>query len=130
MSDSKNLTKTETNIPERASKRPVVIPAVDIFENKDELLVIADVPGASAEGLNIHFDKDQLFIEATGQALDTEAKTLFREFGVVDYRRIFELAPGVDTENIKAELKNGVLAIHLPKSAALKPRKITISTEA
>lgn len=130
MSDSINITKTETNTPERVSKRPVVIPAVDIFENKDEILVIADVPGTDSEGLNVHFDKDQLFIEATSGTLEDEVKPLFKEFAKVNYRRVFELAPGIDVENITAELKNGVVSIHLPKSAALKPRKITINAEA
>ena len=127
MSEEKNITKTESET-ERLSKRPVVTPAVDIFENDDELLVVADVPGVVSEGLNIHFDKDQLFIEASSAAIDEPYNPLFREFGTVDYRRIFELAPGIDVENIKAELNEGVLSIHLPKSPATKPRRIEITT--
>lgn len=126
MSEDKNIAKAESSTPERVSKRPVVLPAVDIFENNDELLVVADVPGASTEGLNIHFDKDQLFIEASTEPLREDMKPLFREFGTIDYRRVFELAPGIDVESIRADLTNGVLSIHMPKSAALKPRKIPI----
>ena len=132
MSETKNIAKTDTqdtNKPERVIKRTVISPAVDIFENTEEVLVMADVPGATAEGLDIRFDKDQLFIEAATATQENEHKPLFREFGSVDYRRIFELAPGIDVENINAELKNGVLSVHLPKSAALKPRKIQITTE-
>jgi HSP20 family molecular chaperone IbpA len=129
MSQEKNITKTEPANPERVSRRPVVMPAVDIFESKDEVLVVADVPGADPSGLNVHFDKDQLFIEAATALEDEHSKALFREFGAVDYRRVFELSPGIDVAAIKAELKNGVLAIHLPKSAAIKPRKIQISAE-
>jgi len=129
MSQEKNITKTEPKTPERLSKRAVVMPAVDIFENKDEVLVVADVPGADPAGLNVHFDKDQLFIEAGVGAANEDHKPLFREFGFVDYRRVFELSPGIDVAAIKAELKNGVLNIHLPKSAAIKPRKIQIATE-
>jgi len=129
MSEEKNITKTEARTPERYSKRAVVMPAVDIFENKDEVLVIADVPGADPAGLNVHFDKDQLFIEAAVTPPSEDLKPMFREFGVVDYRRVFELSPGIDSAEIKAELKNGVLSIHLPKSAAIKPRRIQIATE-
>jgi HSP20 family molecular chaperone IbpA len=129
MSQEKNITKTEPGTLERVSKRAVVMPAVDIFENKDEVLVVADVPGADAAGLNVHFDKDQLFIEAAVPPSNEDHKPLFREFGSVDYRRVFELSPGIDVAAIKAELKHGVLAIHLPKSAAIKPRKIQIATE-
>jgi HSP20 family protein len=127
MSEEKNITKSKTNTPERVSRRALVSPAVDIFENTDEVLVVADVPGADKEGLNIHFDKDQLFIEAATSSIEEDRKPLFREFGSVDYRRVFELAPGIDVENITADLNEGVLSIHLPKSAALKPRRIQIT---
>lgn len=129
MSEEKNITKPESGAPERASKRPLISPAVDIFENVDEVLVVADMPGATTEGLNLHFDKDQLFIEASTNPVDEGYAPLFREYGSADYRRVFELAPGIDVEKINADLKNGVLSIHLPKSAATKPRKITIKAE-
>ena len=128
MSEENNITKAETGVPERVSKRKVVTPAVDIFENTDEILLVADVPGGDPNGFNIHFDKDQLFIEATTEPIDESLNPLFREFGIVDYRRVFELAPGIDVENIKAELTDGVLSIHLPKSPAIKPRRIQITT--
>ena len=130
MSDHKNIVKKENDSLERVSKRPVITPAVDILENSDEILVVADVPGTTSEGLNIHFDKDQLFIEASAAEENTEELTpLFREFTSFDYRRIFELAPGIDVEAITADLTSGVLSIHLPKSAATKPRRIPISTD-
>jgi len=129
MSQETNITKPQSNVPERVRQRAVVIPPVDIFESKEELLVVADVPGAGPEGLNIHFDKDQLFIDASTQAMGEDQKPLFREFGPLDYKRVFELAPGIDIEKISAELKNGVLKIHLPKSTALKPRKIQIHVD-
>jgi len=130
MSDQKNIVKKENESTERVSRKPVVTPAVDIFENNDEILVVADVPGTASEGLNIRFDKDQLFIEASSEGWRSDDMTpLFREFTSFDYRRIFELAPGIDVEKITAELTNGVLSIHLPKSAAIKPRRITISTD-
>jgi len=124
-----SITQAENNTPERVSRRSTVTPPVDIFENNDEVLVITDVPGTASEGLNIHFDKDQLFIEATTTPFDEGMSPLFREFASVDYRRVFELAPGIDVEKITADLKNGVLSIHLPKSAATKPRRIQIKAE-
>lgn len=129
MSDQKNITPAEEKTPERVSRRRTVSPPVDIYENQDELLVVTDVPGTSSEGLNIHFDKDQLFIEASATPLKEGHNPLFREFASVDYRRVFELAPGIDVEKINAELKQGVLTIHLPKSAATKPRRIHITAE-
>lgn len=127
MSEQRSITKAEKNVPERVSKRPVISPSVDIYENKDEILLVADVPGVDTDDFNINFDKDQLFIEATGQPENSELNPLFREFSSVDYRRIFELAPGIDVAKITADLDNGVLSIHLPKSEAVKPRKIPVS---
>lgn len=128
MSEKKNIVTTDSTTPERVSKRPVVSPAVDIFESTEEILVIADVPGTNAEGLNVHFDKDQLFIEAASKVEMEKNSPLFREFSNFDYRRVFELAPGIDIEAIKAEINNGVLTIHLPKSAAVKPRRIQVTS--
>jgi len=129
MSEQQSITQATEKTPERVSRRAVATPPVDIYENDDEVLVVTDVPGATAEGLNIHFDKDQLFIEATTTPFDEDLNPLFREFGSVDYRRVFELAHGIDVENITADLKSGVLSIHLPKSAATKPRRINIKAE-
>lgn len=129
MNQNKEITKKSELSPERARQGVVVTPAVDIFENKDHLLVVADVPGVPTDGVNLRFDKDQLFIEATTNPLGEKLNPLFREFGEVTYRRIFELAPGIDVDKINADLKAGVLTITLPKAEALKPRQIQISVE-
>jgi len=129
MSEKKEITKKGEQSPEYTRQGVVATPAVDIFENKDQILVVADVPGVPNDGVNLRFDKDQLFIEATTNPLGQNLNPLFREFGEVTYRRIFELAPGIDVEKISAELKAGVLTITLPKAEALKPRKIQIAVE-
>ncbi len=131
MAENRNITTQQDQELEREQTRQgvVVTPPVDIYENKDELLVIADVPGTPADGVNLRFDSDQLFIEAAMEPVDEERTPLFREFGEVTYRRVFELAPGIDVDKISAELKHGVLRITLPKAEALKPRKIQVTAE-
>jgi HSP20 family protein len=55
------------------------------------------------------------------------AEWVFRnEFEVGDFYRVFTLNESIDAEKIVAELKQGVLTVHLPKSEAVKPRKITV----
>lgn len=127
MSQGAELTKSEGRDIEQTRQRPVVAPPVDIFENSDEVLVVADVPGATSEGVDLNFENNQLIIKAATEFAAEEGTPLFRELRDVDYRRAFELAPGIDAEGIKAELSSGTLTIHLPKSAALKPRQIPIS---
>jgi HSP20 family protein len=103
---------------ERLATRPVYAPPVDIFENKDEILILADVPGVTVEGLSINLDKDQLTIDARRAEAGDEPS--------FDYRRTFVVPRGIDADKIAASLANGVLRLALPKPAALKPRQIEV----
>jgi len=120
MNTETNIRKHENNVPEKMAQRAAVAPAVDIFENKDELLILADLPGVAKEDLSIHFDKGQLTLEGR-----------LREFGPdeepFDYRRSFVVPQGIDAEKISANLQSGVLRVVLPKPAAIKPRQIAVN---
>jgi HSP20 family molecular chaperone IbpA len=111
--------------PERMQERPAAPPPVDVYENRDEILVIADVPGVPNDAVSIRLEKEQLSLHArrgdrargdlvSGRAL------------LADWSRTFVVPRGIDAEKISAELKDGVLTIHLPKSEAVKPRQITV----
>lgn len=104
---------------ERASERRAVPPAVDIFENNDEIVLMADVPGASIEGVSVDLHKDRLTITAR-RASDAAVPG-------PDYHRVFQVPQGIDAEKIKATLAQGVLQLTLPKSAALRPRRVPIN---
>jgi HSP20 family molecular chaperone IbpA len=104
---------------EKLGDRATYAPPVDIYENKDEILIVADVPGVTAEGLAINLDRDQLTIDAR------RAHVLGTDEGV-DYRRVFVVPNGVEAEKINASLQNGVLRLSLPKPPALKPRQIAV----
>jgi HSP20 family protein len=114
------MNKRENNVPEKMAQRATVAPAVDIFENKEELLIVADLPGVAKEDLAIQFDKGHLLLEGR-----------LREFGPeeepFDYRRTFAIPQGIDAEKISANLQNGVLRVTLPKPTAMKPRQITVT---
>jgi HSP20 family molecular chaperone IbpA len=129
MSEKKDIAVRSENQPERVSRRPVVAPAVDIFESADDIVLLADLPGVAQDGVRLDFEKDELRIDATTTEVGDGGSPLFREFGQRDYRRAFQLAPGIDVDKITAELKGGVLTVTLPKAAALKPRQIAIKPE-
>jgi len=119
------LTKKGVDKPEPVEQRNWQAPLFDIYENKDELLLIADLPGVSTDSLKIHMHKNELTIEG----LRTAAKhdhVLAQEAEVCDYRRTFVVPPGIAEEKIRAETKDGVLRLHLPKSEAVKPRQIQV----
>ena len=122
---SDKLEKYDDKAPEQVQERPWVTPRVDIYENDNELLLLADVPGVAKDGLMINLDKEQLTIEGHLEEASPD-EALGREFTSFDYRRSFAVPVGIDAGKISADLKDGVLSLHLPKSEALKPRQIEV----
>ena len=110
---------------EKIQQRVFTTPPVDIYENADGLLLIADLPGVSSDELSVSYEKGQLTIEARRQAA-FEGNVLASEFRPVDYRRTFLVPQGIDAEKISADLTAGVLRLKLPKAEALKPRQIHV----
>jgi len=119
--------QTEYANGERAQAVEYVTPDVNIYETKDGYTLEAEMPGVNKDGLEITLDGHGITI--TGHRAN-EAETgeaLFRERHNVDYRRVFELDPAIDTAGISAKMNQGVLFLTLPKSEQVKPRKITVS---
>ena len=109
-----------------SASRRVVKPRVDIYENDAELLLLADIPGIRPENMDIRLENNELTLEARWGQTEAREPT-HREFLEVDYLRSFRLSQGIDQDNIQAELKNGVLTLHLPKLANQGARQIPIS---
>jgi HSP20 family molecular chaperone IbpA len=116
-----------TDAAEKLHQRPFAAPLVDIYENSDELLIVADLPGVESSDLNVHFEKGQLAIEARLHA-PVEGTVLAAEWRPLDFRRTFVVPQGINADRISAELHGGVLHVHLPKADSLKPRQIQIRT--
>jgi HSP20 family protein len=124
MSTENKLAQSPQAQAEKIEQRPVVAPTVDVFENENELLVVADLPGVSRDRMSIHFDKGRLTIE--GKRLPARWSPRMAEADNADFRRTFLVPQGIDAEHISAELDAGVLQIHLPKHASVKPRRIEV----
>lgn len=121
------LRKSSEQAPARAEqKRPAVRPRVDVFESEAEYLVVADVPGATKEAIDVRFEDGELRLEARRAADATRGQVLAEEYRAADYRRAFAMPEGVDADKIEAELTQGVLRVHLPKSAHKRPRRIDV----
>lgn len=104
------------------------VPQVDIFETPEELRLLADMPGVPPDGVDVHLEGDELTIEGRVRADEYEGlKPLHVEYGVGGFFRRFTLGETIDREGIKAQMKNGVLALRLPKLAHAKLRKITVN---
>jgi len=132
--DSENtLTKAtagETATAERTRCGTCYRPNVDIMEQTDELLVVADVPGARGDSIDVKFENGTLEIYATVAPRQNEGQNyLLWEYGIGDYYRTFQVSEAIDAQKISADYADGVLTLHLPKAEAVKPRKIAVSAK-
>ena len=110
---------------ETRSQERYVTPAVDIYETVDGLVVKADLPGVPKDGLDVRVENNLLTIQGRSQHA-VPGETIYREYGLANFFRQFELSDKVDQQKIAAELKNGVLTLNLPKAEEAKPRRIDI----
>lgn len=116
-----------THAPERTTPGRVYTPAVDIVEKADELLLMADVPGVRVEDVDINFENGELTLSAKVRTRQPEnTRYMEREYGVGDFYRAFRIGESINVAGIRAELTDGVLTVHLPKSDEAKPRKIAV----
>jgi len=120
--------KARESETEPARPGPRYIPRVDIVETPEEMLLVADVPGADPGAIDIHYEKGVLTIQAAISPREPagDRRWLLREYGVGDFVRRFELGEGIDAQQISAEASGGVLTVHLPKSAAVRSRRIPV----
>lgn len=109
------------------TEREYVSPEVNIYETKDGYVLEAEMPGVSKEGLEITLEGSEITIAGHRQNEVAAGEPLFRERALVDYRRVFELDPAIDTAKIAAKMNQGVLTLTLPKSEKVQPRKIAVN---
>ena len=107
------------------SQERYVTPAVDIYETLDGLVVKADLPGVTKDGLDLRVENNLLTIRGRASHC-APGEMLYREYQLANFFRQFELSDRVDQQNISAELKHGVLTLNLPKAEEAKPRKIDV----
>ena len=106
------------------------MPAVDVWETDNELVYAFDIPGISEEEISVEYDEGALTVsgkrERTEQSEDDRFYRYERRFG--SFSRTVGLPQGVEEDAIRADYRNGVLEIHVPKPEAPKPRRIQIGS--
>ena len=107
---------------------PVFMPAVDILENQNEIVILADMPGVDGKDVDIDLREDVLSIRGAVSPVEDEKEvSVYREYNWGDYFRQFTLTEVIDQEKISAKMDEGVLRLTLPKKEKVKPKKIQIS---
>ena len=106
-----------------------VLPRVDILETDDELLLLADLPGVQPQDVDVRFENGELALHGRRHPRYPDKQRVRWEAEVANYYRVFRVTEHIAGDRIAAELKNGVLTVHLPKVEAVKPRRITVKGE-
>ena len=105
------------------------VPAVDIYEDAEGVTLKAEVAGLSASDIDIRIENNTLTLKGERKLEKAEHKDNYRRvertYGA--FTRSFSLPPTVDSEKVRAEAKNGVLSIFLPKKEETKPRQIRVN---
>ena len=127
--DTQKQEIVEDDQAERTRETRLFVPRVDIYENKDDIHLIADIPGADQDSIEITLEKNILTIEArivTEKPVDFSLT--YAEYGVGDFKRKFTLSNEIDKDRINAVVKDGVLSLKMPKAGPAKAQKIEVKS--
>ncbi len=130
--EEKEMVRQEKKAVKKAGEEmrpgPVFIQAVDILENQNEIMILADMPGVDGKDVDIDLRENVLTIRGSVSPVEDEKEApVYREFNWGNYFRQFTLTEVIDQEKISAKMDDGVLRLNLPKKERVKPKKIQIS---
>jgi HSP20 family protein len=103
-----------------------VAPSADVESTDVGYVIRAEMPGVEKDGLEITVDRGELIILGRREPIEVTGEVIYREIRLHDFRRIYELAPSIDSTKITANIDQGILTVTLPKAETVKPRKIAV----
>lgn len=127
MNDTAMVQKKRDEVAE-ADAAVVHTPRVDVLETDEELMLLADLPGVAPADVDIRFENGELTVHGR-RGPRRSGKPWLWEHEPGNFHRVFRVTEAVAGDKIHAELKNGVLTVHLPKVEAVKPRRIAVKGE-
>ena len=114
--------KEESTAPVR-----MFLPTTDIYETDQALTVVMEMPGVDKGKVEINIEEGVLTVEGSIDFSKYEAlEPVYTEYNIGNFRRSFSLSNSIDQDKIRADLKDGVLTLTLPKAEQAKPRKIAV----
>jgi HSP20 family protein len=113
----------EPTMPTRA-----FLPTTDIFETEDALTLVLEMPGVDRGNIDVSVENGVLTVEGKINFDNYEGlQPVYSEYNVGPYRRSFRISSRIDQDKIKAEIRDGVITLVLPKAEQAKPRRIEVS---
>lgn len=132
MAERQDMTARESKAVDQQQQKArednlAITPAVDIFEDRNGITVIAEMPGVSKDRLNVQADRNSVVIEGEAAIeMPSAMEALYADVRSTRYRRSFTLSSELEADRIEANLKDGVLTLRIPKRAEYTPRKIEV----
>ncbi|MGA7563488.1 MAG: Hsp20/alpha crystallin family protein [Desulfobaccales bacterium] len=130
MAEKELQAKAKAEAPAKGERvRPgrVFLPAVDIFETPEALVMVADMPGVAADKVTVDLRDNHLVISGEVAAPLGQGETMVdQEYFTGDFIREFQLGSLINQAKIEAVMKDGVLRLVLAKVERAKPRKIAV----
>lgn len=121
------LEKPETKVT--SGQKEFYRAPIALYENDDSYIVFVHLLGADEKSVQVRMEKGVLSIEAPLKLdLPPGSTPRYSEFRLGDYRRTLDLNDQIDEEKVEASFRGGLLRLNMPKSKAVKPRKIQIKT--
>lgn len=128
----------ENRMPSFNYSKRMVTPKVDVTQSKDSYILEMDLPGRSENDVNLELDQNVLTISSVKETSEEknldkkddssdESKWIIKERHTSSFSRRFTLPDDIDSENVKATFKNGVLNITIPRKALAAPKRIAIT---
>ena len=103
------------------------LPNADIFETEDALTVVLEMPGVDRDNIDVSVENGLLTVEGKINVNKYEGlRPLYSEYNIGPYRRSFRISNRVDQDKIRAEMRDGVITLVLPKAEEAKPRRIEV----
>jgi HSP20 family protein len=110
-----------------AQRLTFVTPVANILETTDGYLLEVEMPGVARDGIEVTVENGELVITGRRADKETPGAAIYRESRPLDYRRVFDLDPSIDTTRIGAKMEQGILKLTLPKAEEVKPRRIQVT---
>ena len=103
------------------------LPTTDIFETEDALTLVLEMPGVDRGNIDVSVENGVLTIEGKINFDKYEGlQPVYSEYNIGPYRRSFRVSSRIDQDKIKAEIRDGVITLVLPKAEEAKPRRIEV----
>jgi HSP20 family molecular chaperone IbpA len=125
--EEKLAKRPEAEVTRREQGPEYYMPAVDISETENEVILKYDMPGVEKEQVEITAEKNTLTVIGN-VSRESLGDVVYQETRIGNYRRQFTLPDDVDSDKITADMKDGLLTIKISKPEKAKPKRIEITS--